>query len=377
MNRSCRKPRIFSALGLCMIAGAGWAAGLPPQVAQLQDRWAVITYQLPKPQRVVALEALAQQSDQVRHALPDDADALIWDGIVRSSLAGEKGGLGALAQVKRARSDFEEAIKRAPRALDGAAYTSWVRCITRYLAGRSDSVTMPRRAPCSIKAWRSTLTDWTVITSSATSCATRRTGLARRRPSRRPRPQRRVLAGKLPMPAAARNWPPSWQMCGRSLPSSEQTSRLHCMRILLVEDDLSLGEGIRTALRRAAYAVDWVHDGVSALMALQEQTMDLVILDLGLPRMDGIEVIRTARARAVDTPILVLSARERAADRALGPDVGADDYLASRSTPMNCWRARGPCCGARPGARSLHCRPAHCGWIRLACRCAGMAAIWI
>lgn len=87
MNRSCRKPRIFSALGLCMIAGAGWAAGLPPQVAQLQDRWAVITYQLPKPQRVVALEALAQQSDQVRHALPDDADALIWDGIVRSSLA--------------------------------------------------------------------------------------------------------------------------------------------------------------------------------------------------------------------------------------------------------------------------------------------------
>lgn len=105
--------------------------------------------------------------------------------------------------------------------------------------------------------------------------------------------------------------------------------------------------------------------------------MDLVILDLGLPRMDGIEVIRTARARAVDTPILVLSARERAADRALGPDVGADDYLASRSTPMNCWRARGPCCGARPGARSLHCRPAHCGWIRLACRCAGMAAIWI
>ncbi|AXM12779.1 response regulator transcription factor [Xanthomonas oryzae] len=99
------------------------------------------------------------------------------------------------------------------------------------------------------------------------------------------------------------------------------------MRILLVEDDLSLGEGIRTALRRAAYAVDWVHDGVSALMALQEQTMDLVILDLGLPRMDGIEVIRTARARAVDTPILVLSARERAADRALGLDVGADDYL--------------------------------------------------
>ncbi len=67
-------------------------------------------------------ESLLQK--QVRHAFPDDADALIWDGIVRSSLAGEKGGLGALAQVKLARTDFEQAIKRAPRALDGAAYTS-------------------------------------------------------------------------------------------------------------------------------------------------------------------------------------------------------------------------------------------------------------
>ncbi|MBB4131010.1 hypothetical protein [Xanthomonas sp. 3075] len=124
MHRSRRKSRVFSALALCLIAGAACAADLSPQVAQLQDRWAVIAYQTPKPQRVAALEALAQQADQVRHALPDDPQALIWDGIVRSSLAGEKGGLGALAQVKLARTDFEQAIKRAPRALDGAAYTS-------------------------------------------------------------------------------------------------------------------------------------------------------------------------------------------------------------------------------------------------------------
>ncbi len=124
MNRNDCQLRILAALAMLGIAGAGWAAGPAPQVAQLQDRWAVIAYQTPKSERVAALEALAQQAGQVRHALPDDADALIWDGIVRSSLAGEKGGLGALAQVKLARTDFEEAIKRAPRALDGAAYTS-------------------------------------------------------------------------------------------------------------------------------------------------------------------------------------------------------------------------------------------------------------
>lgn len=103
------------------------------------------------------------------------------------------------------------------------------------------------------------------------------------------------------------------------------------MRILLVEDDLSLGEGLRTALRRAAYSVDWLHDGAAALNAIRDDQgraeIDLVVLDLGLPRMDGIEVIRAARRIGAQVPILVLSARERAADRTLGLDVGADDYL--------------------------------------------------
>lgn len=150
---------------------------------------------------------------------------------------------------------------------------------------------------------------------------------------------------------------------------TEQSSRLHCMRILLVEDDLSLGEGIRTALRRAAYAVDWVDDGVSALMALQEEAMGLVILDLGLPRMDGIEVIRTARARASVHASVQPTAR-------LAWMSVQTIIWASPSTPMSCWRAREPCCAARPDARSRHCRPAHCGWIRPACRSAGTAAIW-
>lgn len=99
------------------------------------------------------------------------------------------------------------------------------------------------------------------------------------------------------------------------------------MRILLVEDDDSLGEGIRTALRRGAFAVDWVQDGAAAVLAAQQETFELIVLDLGLPRLDGIEVIRRLRAQANRVPILVLSAREKVADRTLGLDVGADDYL--------------------------------------------------
>lgn len=99
------------------------------------------------------------------------------------------------------------------------------------------------------------------------------------------------------------------------------------MRILLIEDDASLGEGLRTALRRAALTVDWLRDGASALAALRDGGVDLAVLDLGLPQMDGMEVIRQARRAGVTTPILVLSARERPADRTLGLDAGADDYL--------------------------------------------------
>ncbi|HVL09881.1 MAG TPA: response regulator, partial [Burkholderiaceae bacterium] len=95
----------------------------------------------------------------------------------------------------------------------------------------------------------------------------------------------------------------------------------------MAEDDASLGEGIQTALKRAAFAVDWVKDGFAALAAINDGNIDLVVLDLGLPRMDGIEVIRQVRASGGSVPILVLSARERSADRTLGLDVGADDYL--------------------------------------------------
>src|SRR3546814_6357859 len=87
------------------------------------------------------------------------------------------------------------------------------------------------------------------------------------------------------------------------------------MWILLVEDDLLRGEGIRTALRRAGLTVDWLVDGVAARQALCDGGFDLVVLDLGLPRMDGTEVIRAVRKHGEHVPILVLTARDHMTDR--------------------------------------------------------------
>jgi|TARA_B110000259_G_scaffold133117_1_gene150157 two-component system response regulator QseB len=99
------------------------------------------------------------------------------------------------------------------------------------------------------------------------------------------------------------------------------------MRILLVEDDPLLASGLQVALRQANYLVDHVSDGKMALSALDSHGFDLVILDLGLPKIDGLEVLRTVRARPDHTPVLILSARDSAAHRVQGLDLGADDYL--------------------------------------------------
>ena len=99
------------------------------------------------------------------------------------------------------------------------------------------------------------------------------------------------------------------------------------MRILLVEDDDLLAAGVRDALERSRYAVEWVADGRHALAALRAGAFDLVVLDLGLPGMDGLEVLRSLRAGGGATPVLVLTARDAAAQRVCGLDAGADDYL--------------------------------------------------
>jgi two-component system response regulator QseB len=99
------------------------------------------------------------------------------------------------------------------------------------------------------------------------------------------------------------------------------------MRILLVEDDKALGEGIRTALKPEGYTVDWVQDGASAWHALSHESFELCVLDLGLPRMDGLEVLRRLRGAGKALPVLVLTARDATSDRIAGLDAGADDYL--------------------------------------------------
>lgn len=99
------------------------------------------------------------------------------------------------------------------------------------------------------------------------------------------------------------------------------------MRLLLVEDDLMIGETLLDVLRAESFAVDWVKDGVMADTALQSEHYDLVLLDLGLPKRDGLEVLRALRARKDVTPVLVATARDAVAERIAGLDAGADDYV--------------------------------------------------
>jgi two-component system, OmpR family, response regulator len=99
------------------------------------------------------------------------------------------------------------------------------------------------------------------------------------------------------------------------------------VRVLLVEDDQMLGSAVLQALHDAAYAVDWVQDGATASAALDNHDYELVLLDLGLPRRDGIQVLRRMRSRGDATPVLVITARDSVDERIEGLDVGADDYL--------------------------------------------------
>jgi DNA-binding response OmpR family regulator len=99
------------------------------------------------------------------------------------------------------------------------------------------------------------------------------------------------------------------------------------MRVLLVEDDLQLGDGLAVGLRQSGFTVDWVKDGQSADHALQSESFELVVLDLGLPQLSGIDVLSRARSRQQTMPILILTARDATSDKVSGLDCGADDYL--------------------------------------------------
>jgi two-component system response regulator QseB len=99
------------------------------------------------------------------------------------------------------------------------------------------------------------------------------------------------------------------------------------MRILLVEDDQSLGEGLRAGLSQMGHTVDWSHDGLEGDEALLNHPFDVMILDLGLPGQPGLELLRRMRHRGDNLPVLILTARDKVSDRVQGLDMGADDFL--------------------------------------------------
>ncbi len=99
------------------------------------------------------------------------------------------------------------------------------------------------------------------------------------------------------------------------------------MRLLLVEDDGALGDGIRAGLRQAGYTVDWLKDGRAAQLALETEEYALLVLDIGLPRLSGLELLKWLRNAGKELPVMILTARDTVQDRVQGLDGGADDYL--------------------------------------------------
>ncbi|MGB2831510.1 MAG: response regulator transcription factor [Methylotenera sp.] len=99
------------------------------------------------------------------------------------------------------------------------------------------------------------------------------------------------------------------------------------MRVLLVEDDALLGDGVKAGLKQAGFAVDWTQDGQAAKLALETEEYAVIVLDLGLPKLSGTELLKWLRGSRLKVPVLVLTARDTVADRVAGLNAGADDYL--------------------------------------------------
>ncbi len=125
---------------------------------------------------------------------------------------------------------------------------------------------------------------------------------------------------------------------------------------LVVEDDRMIAQGLQTALRQDGHAVDWMQDGPRGAEALRTTKFDLVLLDLGLPGKDGLDVLRELRGRSDATPVIILTARDEVSDRIAGLDAGADDYLVKPSTWTSSRRA---CVPSRVGRRVAATRPSN------------------
>ncbi len=136
------------------------------------------------------------------------------------------------------------------------------------------------------------------------------------------------------------------------------------MRALVVEDETKIAAEIAATLSQAGYVVETVGDGEEAWLRGETEDFDGIILDLGLPKLDGLSVVRNLRAAAVTTPILILTARGAWTERVAGIDAGADDYLPNRSNRRNCSPASARSSAAAPAIRRRCSRPASCASIR-------------
>lgn len=127
------------------------------------------------------------------------------------------------------------------------------------------------------------------------------------------------------------------------------------MRLLLAEDELDLAEALTVFFEKNQFTVDAVHDGAAAYDYACTGNYDAVILDVMMPKMDGIQVLQKLRQNGVPTPIMMLTAKAEKDDRVVGFDAGADDYLPSPSPPTSCWPGCGPCCAGETATSRRRC----------------------
>ena len=147
-------------------------------------------------------------------------------------------------------------------------------------------------------------------------------------------------------------------------------------RILIVEDEADLAFGLQDDLKVEGYQVEIARDGETGASRGRQDDWDLILLDIMLPRKDGFEVCRELRRAGVRTPIIMLTAKAQEAEKILGLELGADDYVTKPFSPRECGRGSRPCCGVRRPARRRSAASGMPRWTLPAVNCAGRDRWW-
>ncbi len=206
--------KIFACLLIGTLSQSVWALEAADQqrLGDIQQSWAHIQYEVPEGQRADAFEKLAVQASAFKQERQSVAEAWIWSGIVNSSWAGAKGGIGALGKVKDAKGDLEKALTLDPKALQGSAYTSLGALYDRVPGWPLVSATRTRPSNCSSRLCNSTRTASTACTFGAITSTVRSAIAKPRQRCKKPCRQHRGQVEKRPMPGAARRSTLYWWM---------------------------------------------------------------------------------------------------------------------------------------------------------------------